>query len=500
MKKGTKKDGVISENLGRSPTLVKKLTVDEALASLEMAVKLKTENRMSFFKPYPKQFQFLEMGVSKRERLFMAGNQVGKSETGAFEVSCHLTGQYPPDWRGKRFKKPTRGWICGETSLVVRDVQQKKLCGEPGVESALGTGMIPRDCLMDHSMARGVTDSFDTIQVRHVSGGVSIGRFKSYEQGRTKFQGETLDWTWCDEEPPEDVYSEILTRLAEGGISFITFTPLKGRSKVVLRFLDEVSQDRAVITMTLDEAGHFSEEEKKRRLEGYMAHERDARAKGVPILGSGSVYQFSDELIREPLIESPPVHWAKLWGIDFGIDHPFAAVLALWDRDNDIIHIHHAIRMKGTGSTVLPLNHATAMKNIAAAVPVAWPHDGHVRDKGSGDVLATTYRKHGLSMLQEHATWPEGGYSREAAVTEIAERATTGRFKVASHLSEWFEEFRLYHRKDGIIVPFEDDLMSATEKIIMAKRHARSVPLGGKVIKRRANMVADGVESEYFGI
>ncbi len=486
--------------MGQSPTSPSKLTIDDALASLELAVKLKTENRMSFFNPYPKQAQFLELGATKRERLFMAGNQVGKSETGAFEVACHLTGQYPSGWRGKKFKKPTRGWICGETSLVVRDVQQKKLCGEPGVESARGTGMIPKDCLLDVSMARGITDAYDTIQVRHVSGGVSIARFKSYEQGRAKFQGETLDWVWPDEEPPEDVYSEILTRLSEGGISFITFTPLKGRSKVVLRFLDEVSVDRAVITMTLDEAGHFSEEEKKRRLDGYMPHERDARAKGIPILGSGSVYQFSDDLIREPLIDQVPPHWAKLWGLDFGIDHPFAAALALWDKDNDIIHIHHAIRMKGSGASVTPLHHCAAIKNIAAGVPVAWPHDGHVRDKGSGDVLAATYRKHGLSMLQEHATWPEGGYSREAAVMEITERAMTGRFKVASHLVEWFDEFRLYHRKDGMIVPVEDDLMSATEKIIMAKRHARPVALGSKTVKRRSHMIADGVDSEYFGI
>ena len=30
-----------------------------------------------------------------------------------------------------------------------------------------------------------------------------MARFKSYEQGRVKFQGETLDWLWFDEEPEE---------------------------------------------------------------------------------------------------------------------------------------------------------------------------------------------------------------------------------------------------------------------------------------------------------
>src|ERR1035437_1040359 len=399
------------------PNPARKLTLDQTLEALEIAASLKVENRMAFFKPYPKQAVFCELGVSKRERLLMAGNQVGKSEVGAFEAACHMTGEYPPGWRGKVFKKPTRGWIAGETSLVVRDVQQKKLCGEPGVDSALGTGMIPKDRFSDKpSMARGITDAFDTIQVRHKSGGVSIGRFKSYEQGRTKFQGETLDWCWCDEEPPEDIYAEAMARLTGTGIIYTTFTPLKGRSKVVLRFLDEQSSDRAVVVMTLDDAEHFTAEEKSRRLSGYLAHEKEARAKGIPIMGSGSVYQFPEELIREQLIENLPQQWFKLWGVDFGIDHPFGAVLMAWDKDSDIIHILHTIRQVGT----LPLMDATAMRNIAAAVPVAWPHDGHLRQQGSdtADELAVVYRKHGLSMLADHATFESGGFSREAAVME----------------------------------------------------------------------------------
>ncbi len=482
----------------------KRLTLDEALVQLEHAARLRTELKLAFFKPYPKQLRFFELTANRREVMLMAANQYGKSDAGAFAAACHMTGLYPDWWPGRRWTRPTRGWIAGETSLVVRDVQQKKLCGEPGVKSAFGTGMIPKDCLLDVSMARGITDAYDTIQVRHKSGGVSIGRFKSYEQGRTKFQGETLDWGWPDEEPDEEVYSEFLTRIAEGGCMFMTFTPMKGRSKVVLRFLEQGSLDRAFVNATLAEAEHFSEEEKKRRMEGYLAHERDARAKGIPIMGSGAVYQFSEDLIREAPIpmEYIPREWAKLWGVDFGIDHPFAAVLSLFDREHDIIHIAHAIRLSGaTGSPEsLSMTHAAAMRNVAAAVPVAWPHDGTQRDKGSGEQLSKIYAKHGLSMLADHAQFEGGGYSRETAVREIAERAVTGRFKVAAHLTDWFSEFRLYHRKDGLIVPVEDDLMSATEKVIMSKRFARPVPLGAKAPVRRRQLVADGVDDNYFGL
>ena len=471
--------------------------LDDMLGNIIDQEELEKSNKIKFFKPYQKQIDFCNAGKEKREILLLAGNQVGKTEIGAYKVTCHLTGIYPDWWQGERWDRPTRGWIAGQTSLVVRDVQQKKLCGEPGVEAAFGTGMIPKELLIDKSLARGITDAYDTIQVRHVSGGISISKFKSYEQGRAKFQGETLDFGWCDEEPFEDVYSEFLTRLNEGGRIFTTFTPLQGRSKVVLRFLEEHSPDRIVVNMSLDDVTHFSAEEKKKRVSGYSSHERDARERGIPTLGSGAVYTFSENIIREDQIMHLPPHWVKLWGIDFGIGHPFAAVLAAWDKDTDIIHIIHAFKQPD----LLPMMHAAAMKNIAAGVPVAWPHDGHQRQQGSdtAEELYAVYKRHGLVMLPDHAAFEGGGYSREAAVLEIQERSMTGRFKVASHLSDWLSEFRLYHRKDGLIVRQEDDIMSATEKIIMAKRFARAVPLGRKVPQRPSGLIADGVDSELWG-
>ena len=47
-----------------------------------------------------------------------------------------------------------------------------------------------------------------------------------------------------------------------------------------------------------------------------------------------------------------------------------------------------------------------------------------------------------------------------------------GKLKVAKHLGDWFEEFRLYHREDGKIVKVGDDLMSATRYGLMMLRHA----------------------------
>ena len=51
-----------------------------------------------------------------------------------------MTGQYPKWWTGKRFNKPTRGWIIGPERSLVRDGPQRKLTAMQG---EFGTGTIP---------------------------------------------------------------------------------------------------------------------------------------------------------------------------------------------------------------------------------------------------------------------------------------------------------------------------------------------------------------------
>ncbi len=100
--------------------------------------------------------------------------------------------------------------------------------------------MIPGDAIQDTSSRMGVADAIDSVLVKHVSGDNSTLGFKSYDQGREKWQGETLDVVWFDEEPPMDIYMEGLTRTnATGGMVYLTFTPLLGMSDVVHMFIQE---------------------------------------------------------------------------------------------------------------------------------------------------------------------------------------------------------------------------------------------------------------------
>lgn len=212
----------------------------ELLSLLEEKANRQAGSRLLNYHPYQKQKTFHEAGAEASERLLMAGNQVGKTLAGGAEWAMHLTGLYPDWWTGKRFPAPVRFWCAGVTGSSTRDNPQRVLLGPPADEAAWGTGMIPRKNIMHFSRHRGVASAVDTLLVHHVAGGHSSLAFKSYEMGREKWQGETLDGVWFDEEPPLDIYTEGLTRTqAKGHFVIVTFTPLQGATEVVRRFLAE---------------------------------------------------------------------------------------------------------------------------------------------------------------------------------------------------------------------------------------------------------------------
>ena len=182
-------------------------------------------------------------GSPHRSRLILAANRVGKTEgIGGYELTMHLTGQYPEWWPGHRFDKPVRAWASGKTNETTRDIIQAKMFGRVvgmGLsKNVAGTGLVPGDLVGPMSWKRGVRDLIDTVSIKHVSGGTSTLGLKAYEQGRGAFEGTEQDVILFDEEPPLDVYVEASVRLmTTQGLMMLTFTPLEGVSDVVKEFL-----------------------------------------------------------------------------------------------------------------------------------------------------------------------------------------------------------------------------------------------------------------------
>jgi len=418
----------------------------------------------------------------------MCANRVGKTYGEAAEVSYHATGQYPEWWIGHRFEKPPLIWACGVSADTTRDLVQAALLGEPETyPDSWGTGSIPYDCIdfTRKTIKRGAqTGTLASVSVDHVSGGRSIIVFKAYEQGQEKFMGKAVDYIWLDEEPPPKIFNQCITRTADtNGLVCMTFTPESGMTSTVNAFVNDLKDGQAVVQATWDDVDHLDEARKKQLLSVYTPAEREMRSRGIPVYGSGMVFTvLEDELVCDPI--PLPNHWPRIAAIDFGWEHPTAVVWCAIDPETDTFYVYDTYRQNKTS---IP-QHCLNLRRRNRAIPMAYPHDGHQHDKGSGAQLAQQYRDEGIQMMNTHFTNPpakdakakaklsgKGNINVEPGIAAMLNRMETGNFKVFSTCFDWFEEYRTYHRKEGKIVPLIDDLMSATRYAHQSIRYAKVV-------------------------
>jgi phage terminase large subunit-like protein len=337
----------------------------------------------------------------------------------------------------------------------------------------VGTGCIPKSALLEIVVARGLGELVDIIKVQQVSGGVSMISLKSYAQGRERFQGATIDFAWLDEEPDEDIFFEVLARTTvTAGPLIMTFTPLKGMSSVVKRYLNETSPDRHVTKMTIDDAAHITPEMKERFIAQYPDYLRDVRLYGVPMVGEGRVFTIPEEKLLVAPFERPK-HWTRLGGIDFGFSH-YAAFCELWhDRDTDVVYLVRTLRIR----EATPHQHVEAVRQWG--LKWAWPHDGRNQTlAGAGVPLMRQYESAGLDMMPDAAKFEDGGNSVEAGIQMMIDRMRGARWKVFRGQNDgWLEEYRMYHRKDGLLVKIDDDAISASRYAMMMLRYGQtSIP------------------------
>ncbi len=399
---------------------------------------------------YPKHMEFFRLGAAKRERLFLAANRVGKTEgAGGYELACHLTGRYPSWWTGRRLERANNWWAAGDTRETVRDILQRKLLGKPG---EYGTGLIPRDAIA-RTAPGFIPDAVQAVWVTHVSGGVSVVQFKSYDQGREAFQGTEQDGIWLDEEPPEDVYTECLLRtMTNNGMVMLTFTPLRGMSDVVLSFLpggavpEKQDGPKATVSATWDDVPHLSAQAKEDLWNAIPPFQRDARAKGLPQLGAGAIYPVPESaIVCEPF--EIPKHWPRAYGLDVGWNRT-AAIFGAVDRETDTVYIYSE-HSQGEGE---PAVHAAAIKargNLPGAIDPA----SRGRSQIDGRQLIQLYREQGLELT-------EAANAVEAGIFTTWERFSTGRLKIFSSCQQTLSELRLYRRDTrGKVVKENDHCM-----------------------------------------
>lgn len=426
---------------------------------------------------YKKHTAFFRAGAKYNERCALSANRVGKSlGIGGYELVLHATGLYPDWWDGRRFKRPIRAWAAGNTGLTVRDIIQEILLGPPP-PSNFGTGLIPRDLLVEKPRPKGhgVPEAVDTIYVRHKTGGVSRIGLKSYKEGRESFEGTAQDIIWLDEEPPKDVYSECVTRtMTTHGLILCTFTPLKGISAVVLMFLPGGDVKRISIDGTMVEnianrwaimaswrdAPHLSEEEIKRMEASIPPYQLDARSKGIPALGSGRIYPIAEEEVVISDFEIPS-YWPRVFSLDVG----WKKTAALWmavDREGDICYLYSEYYQGEKEPSI----HANHIMSKGYWIPGVIDPAARGRSQIDGRRLMDIYNglfdpnQTGKKKLTKAINAVDSG------TQEVWQRLSSGRLKVFKSLNNWLAEFRLYRRNEKGQTVGDDHQMDNTRYLV----------------------------------
>lgn len=483
-----------------------KSALEQATEILQTIERRRQIFKLEYYKPYDYQKSFhnaVGFKTSKPaiQKMLMAANQVGKTFSAAMETAIHLTGKYPDWWQGHRFTGPVLGVIGGKTNETVRDICQKEMFGDPNNPAQFGMGTVPLADIGKRTSKPGVPNAFDTVMVKHVSGRWSKAMYRAYEQGKDKHMGIKINFGWLDEEPPSDIWSQYLrATISTNGILYMTFTPEEGITEVVNGFMNDLKDGQALINAEWKDAPHLFQQGKltdraKQLWSAFPAHEREMRSKGVPFMGSGLVFPFTEEQLSVKPFEIPR-HWPRIIGIDFGFDHPFGAAQLAWDRDKDVVYVITDYQE----SRAIPAIHAAAIRPWGSWIPVAWPHDGLNAEKTTGDELRNPYVEEGMNLLQSKATNPpdpaqgqqegEGGNSVEASLLHMYERMDTGRWKVFETCRAWFGEQRMYHRREGKIVKIKDDVLSASRYAHMMLRWART-----ETVRRIKKEYAAGVSN-----
>jgi phage terminase large subunit-like protein len=349
-------------------------------------------NQLKYFRPFEHQLRFFATGHSER-RGILAANRIGKTVSTCYETAMHLTGRYPDWWRGKTFDRPIVAMVAGEGWSQVAMVLQNELLGTQDVKIAhnIGTGAIPRDCIITDTMRNDGANCLG-VEIRHHSGANSYLLFANYTQEVRQMQGFKLNLAVFDEQPPDDFFSEIVTRTATTqGQVLCSFTPLKGLNGLVSKFWHQ-EEGYEHIRVSWDDVPEYDPwgepfllKETRLQLErDYLPHERDARRNGVPVMGKGAVFQIRNW----PTYKTGDYDFRNTHGLhrvialDLGLVNDRTVIsLMYWHPEEQEAWLHHQIVVKGT-EEANPMNYINhLMRPEVFGTPIVLPADANTQGR-----------------------------------------------------------------------------------------------------------------------
>ena len=384
-------------------------------------------NQLKYFRPFPHQTKFFSTGDSER-RGILAANRIGKTVSTCYETAMHLTGQYPDWWpeTAKRFNKPITVFVAGEGWQQVALVLQNELLGTPDIKITenLGTGAIPKNCIVTETMRSDGANCIG-IEIKHISGGKSYLLFGNYTQEVRQMQGFKLNLAVFDEQPPDDFFSEIVTRTATTqGQVICSFTPLKGLNGLVSKFWNK-EEGYEYIRVSWDDVPEYDPwglpfllMETRRQLErDYLPHEREARIAGKPVMGKGAVFQLNNW----PTYKTGEIDFQnfpniqRVIALDLGLVNDKTVIsLMYWDPFERTAYLHRQIVVQGTEEAVPTqyINHL--LRPEVFGTPIVLPADASTpgRYTMSSNSIRELFEQYELNVLEKPIMNPPDSQGR----------------------------------------------------------------------------------------
>jgi phage terminase large subunit-like protein len=298
---------------------------NEKQATFAIASALRSQARFPNiyqYKPHDKQRRFHESLLPKKQ--FVGGNRSGKTYAGAAEAIYYMQGAHP--YKRLPWSAPTFGRI------VTVDIIQ----GLNKIILPMLGNLTPKSWLVNGSWE----DSYDKELRTLTFANGSYCEILTYEQDLEKFAGTSRHWTWFDEEPPKDIFTECSLRLLDtAGHWWVTMTPVEGMTWTYDDIYAQFGLDPylLVIEVDMDDNPYLTEEGKALALSGLNQEELDARKHGRYVSVGGLVYpEFDPEKhVIEPI--STPPGWMRFDSMDHGIRNPTAWLFSCVDREGRII-------------------------------------------------------------------------------------------------------------------------------------------------------------------
>ena len=346
-------------------------------------------NSLAYFRPFDYQKQFYATGSHSDRRGILAANRIGKTVSTCYETAYHLTGLYPDWWEGKRYFHPVTVFVAGESWQQTAMVLQNELTGSPDskLQDQLGSGSIPKHAIVFDTM-RSEGANIVSIEVRHSAGGRSRLVFGNYTQEVRNLQGFKLDFVVLDEQPPDDFFSELVTRTATTqGQVLCSFTPLKGLNGLVSKFWNN-EQGYNYIRVAWDDVPEYNLwgepfllKSTRAQLErDYLPHEREARIAGKPVMGQGAVFQLrswptyktGDYVFKEMR------SIRRVIALDLGLVKDRTVIsLMYWEPNEQLAWLHTQITVKGIDEAN-PINYINhLMRPEVFGCPIVLPSDAN---------------------------------------------------------------------------------------------------------------------------